>query len=167
MSKPVPVHAGSPRLPSPGFALLVASRCLTASPVSRPVHGVSTTSATTADACDHHQPAVQNADPASQDLSHRQLEYEISAYGCALSLVPDHSQCPCGQRRRSLPISYCPRSRSWFVLEQAIVPILARSLQTRHCGFSPLIDGRPAARQVCGATAGDLARSQVPAKSPG
>src|SRR4029077_17574592 len=47
MSKPVPVYAGSPRPRSPACALLCAPRCLAASRVALPVHGVSTTPATT------------------------------------------------------------------------------------------------------------------------
>jgi hypothetical protein len=48
MSKPVPVHAGSARPCSPACALLSARRCLTASRIAPPVHGVSTTRVTTA-----------------------------------------------------------------------------------------------------------------------
>jgi len=47
MSKPVPVYADSPRLPSPAFALLLPSSCLTASRAALPVDGVSTTRFTT------------------------------------------------------------------------------------------------------------------------
>lgn len=35
----------------------------------------------------------------------------------------------------SLPNIYCPCKRSWFGLEQAVFPVLARSLQTRDDGF--------------------------------
>src|SRR2546430_5466639 len=87
MSKPAPIYRGSSRPCSPACALLDAPRCLAASPVSPPVHGVSTTRATTPDPGDQHQPAGRDSDPASQDLSLRHLEYEISAYGCALPLV--------------------------------------------------------------------------------
>jgi hypothetical protein len=47
MSKPVPIHVGSPRPSSPASALLSASECPTASLTAMPVHGVSTTRATT------------------------------------------------------------------------------------------------------------------------
>jgi len=47
MSKTVPVYPGSSRLSSPACALLSAPRCLAASRISPPVHGVSTTSVTT------------------------------------------------------------------------------------------------------------------------
>ena len=47
MSQPVPVHADSPRLCIPACALLHMPRCLTASQVVPPVHGVFTTRATT------------------------------------------------------------------------------------------------------------------------
>jgi hypothetical protein len=56
MSKPVPVHAGSSRPRSPGFVLLAASQCLTASRMSLPVHDVFTTVATTLGR-QQHQPA--------------------------------------------------------------------------------------------------------------
>jgi hypothetical protein len=56
MSKPAPVHAGSSRLSNPASALLSASRCLTASRVTLPVHGVSTTRATTPAATRTSQP---------------------------------------------------------------------------------------------------------------
>jgi hypothetical protein len=44
------------------------------------------------------------------------------------------------------PNIYCPRNGSWFALEQAIFPVLARSLQTRHYGFHrcPVGDSRRA-----------------------
>jgi hypothetical protein len=87
MSKPVPVYGGSSRPCSPACALFDAPQCLAASPVSLPVHGISTTRATTPDPGDQHQSAGQDADPASQDLLLQHLEYEISAYGCAPSLV--------------------------------------------------------------------------------
>ena len=67
MSKPVPVHGGSSRPCSPACALLHAPRCLTASQVAAPVHGVSTTRATTPDPGFQHQLADQDADPACQD----------------------------------------------------------------------------------------------------
>jgi hypothetical protein len=47
MSKPVPVHADSPRPCRPACPLLPAPQCLTASQAAPPVHGVSTTRATT------------------------------------------------------------------------------------------------------------------------
>jgi hypothetical protein len=64
MSKPAPVHGDSPRPSSPESALLCPSRRLTASRVALPVHGVSTTRATTSDPGSQHQPAGQDADPA-------------------------------------------------------------------------------------------------------
>ena len=51
MSKPVAVYAGSSRPcspASPASGLLAASRCLTASRIAPPVHGISTTRVTTA-----------------------------------------------------------------------------------------------------------------------
>jgi hypothetical protein len=83
MSKPVPVYGGSLRPCSPACVLLSAARCLAASRIAPPVHGVSTTPVTTPDPGDQHQLAGQDADPASQDLSLRHLEYEIGTYGCA------------------------------------------------------------------------------------
>jgi hypothetical protein len=47
MSKTVPIYGGSSSPCSPACALLHAPRCLTASQVAPPVHGVSTTRATT------------------------------------------------------------------------------------------------------------------------
>jgi hypothetical protein len=47
MSKTVPIHGGSSRPRSPACAVPGASRCLAASRIALPVHGVSTTSATT------------------------------------------------------------------------------------------------------------------------
>ena len=47
MSKPVPIYGDLPRPCSPACALHQAPQCLTASPVSPPVHDVSTTPATT------------------------------------------------------------------------------------------------------------------------
>src|SRR5690349_9645719 len=63
MSKPTPIYADSPRLPSPVSALLDAPQCLAASRIVPPVHGVSTTRATTPDPGSQHQPAGQDADP--------------------------------------------------------------------------------------------------------
>jgi hypothetical protein len=66
MSKPVPIHGGSSRPCSPACALLDAPRCLTASQMVPPVHGVFTTRATTPDPGCQHQPGWPegDADPA-------------------------------------------------------------------------------------------------------
>ena len=58
MSKTVLVHAGSPRPCCPACALLYAPRCLATSRVALPVHGVSTTRATTPDPGDQHHSTV-------------------------------------------------------------------------------------------------------------
>jgi hypothetical protein len=87
MSKTVPVYGGSSRPCSPACALLYAPRCLAVSRISPPVHGVSTTSVTTPGSGDQRQPADQDADPASQNMSLRYLECEMSAYGCEPSVV--------------------------------------------------------------------------------
>ena len=102
MSKPVLIYADSPGLCSPVFALLDVPQCLAASPVSLPVHGVSTTRATTPDPGDQHQSAGQDADPASQDLLLRHLEYEISTYGCAPSLVRPMARMTSGSTHQSV-----------------------------------------------------------------
>jgi hypothetical protein len=62
-SKPVPVHAGSLRSCSPACALLSAAWCLAASRIAPPVHGVSTTPATTPRP-PSAWPAGRSADPA-------------------------------------------------------------------------------------------------------
>jgi hypothetical protein len=51
-----------------------------------------------------------------------------------------------GSTIHSLPAEYLLRNGSWFALEQAIFPVLARSLQTRHYGFHrrPMVDSRRA-----------------------
>jgi len=87
MSKPVSIYGGSSRPCSPACALLHAPRCLTASQVAAPVHGVSTTGATTPDprlSTPAGRPGRRSGVPGS---AIRHLEYEISAYGCAASLV--------------------------------------------------------------------------------
>ena len=125
MSKPVPVYADSPRPSSPASALLAASRCLTASRVAPPVHDVSTTRATTPDPGDQHHSVGQDADPASQDLSLRHLEYEISVW-LRTNTCQTHGQCPCVQR-----------------------PCRIRSRRRRHGGRWALsLWARPASRAV-------------------
>src|SRR4029450_5721678 len=60
----VPVYGGSSRPCGPACALLDAPRCLTASLVALPVHGVSTTRSTTPGPGSQHESAGQDADLA-------------------------------------------------------------------------------------------------------
>ena len=99
MSKPVPIHAGSPRPSGPASALVSASRCLTASQVALPVHGVFTTRATTPE-----PPSARASRPGRRSSASRsaagRLGHEVIMSGRAPSLGRGHSQCPGGEPRR-------------------------------------------------------------------
>jgi hypothetical protein len=102
MSKPAPVHADSPRPRSPASALFTALRRLTASRAALPVHGVSTTPATTpqlpsADKASQLRPSSAPRSPATRHLGH-----ELRVSGLAPITRQGHiSQCPCVQPPRS------------------------------------------------------------------
>jgi hypothetical protein len=101
MSRPVPVYEDSPRPSSPAFALLAASRCLTASRAALPVHGVSTTPATTP-----QLPSADKSQPATPVRRATIWPLATSDTSCAClalrqSLARAISQCPCVQPPRS------------------------------------------------------------------
>lgn len=106
MSKPVPVYGGSSLLRSPACALLDAQPRLTASRVALPVHGVSTTGATTPGAISMSRPVRRSGGPRSaarpprrrRIANERVWPWAITRHGC--------SRCP----RVQLPSSPAMRA---------------------------------------------------------
>src|ERR1700751_5326037 len=99
MSKPVPVYAGSPRPCSPACALLCAPRCLAASRVALPVHGVSTTPVTTPQP--HPPPADRpgrrSGVPGSATRHPEHEDQRVCPRGITVGTIANLAYCP--QRR--------------------------------------------------------------------
>src|SRR4029077_13714857 len=93
MSKTVPVHGGSSRPCCPACAPLGAPRCLAASRVALPVHGVSTTPVTTP-GCHQHEPTGQGwpVEATVLDRFHSTpgLRCPVSDKSAPVSLIPAH-----------------------------------------------------------------------------
>ncbi len=160
MSQPVPIQAGSPRPRSPASAPLSASRCLITSRMALPVHGVSTTRATTR-SCHQHEPTGRDAEPGGHDLPLNALGRDERVRPCAITCQGHRPHIPAtpptqpseGSPRpppliRSAPPSRQPLSR--IAADRALGPVG----QGRACG------GRASARRRttrrlprCGATA--------------
>jgi hypothetical protein len=111
MSKPAPIHGGSRRLRSPACALLDAQPRLGASPVALPVHGVSTTGATTPGRHQHELTGtpIRRATTCRLMPRPRQIADE-RVWPCAITRHSS-SRCPRGQLPRS-PTTRAPLEAS-------------------------------------------------------